>query len=189
MPPVPAPTPLAILAIDDSPAHISFLRRVLDRHGLLYTLQRSQTSTRTKPVDRVNRVGLAVRIVGKQIIRRLRHGVDLRTCRLERLEKLFWCTIGEETFSLVVRLCKDHNIGCKDAEPSRSRGINVRRWQEGENIDIAARDISPLLVMEVRKVQLWPMMATPDPLDLSIDSRWREIGMVSKSQRYGVELF
>jgi CheY-like chemotaxis protein len=39
MPPVPAPTPLAILAIDDSPAHISFLRRVLDRHGLLYTLQ------------------------------------------------------------------------------------------------------------------------------------------------------
>ena len=30
MPPVPAPTPLAILAIDDSPAHISFLRRVLD---------------------------------------------------------------------------------------------------------------------------------------------------------------
>jgi CheY-like chemotaxis protein len=39
MPPVPAPTPLAILAIDDSPAHISILRRVLDRHGLLYTLQ------------------------------------------------------------------------------------------------------------------------------------------------------
>jgi CheY-like chemotaxis protein len=38
MPPVPSPTPLAILAIEDSPAQIFFIRRVLERHGLLYTL-------------------------------------------------------------------------------------------------------------------------------------------------------
>jgi chemotaxis family two-component system response regulator Rcp1 len=39
MPPVRAPTPLTILAVEDSPAQIAFIRRVLDRHGLLYTLQ------------------------------------------------------------------------------------------------------------------------------------------------------
>jgi len=39
MPPVRAPTPLAILAVEDSPAQIAFIRRVLDRHGLRYTLQ------------------------------------------------------------------------------------------------------------------------------------------------------
>jgi len=39
MPPVPSPTPLAILAVDDSPAQIAFIRRVLERHGLLYTLR------------------------------------------------------------------------------------------------------------------------------------------------------
>ena len=39
MAPVRAPTPLAILAVEDSPAQIAFIRRVLDRHGLRYTLQ------------------------------------------------------------------------------------------------------------------------------------------------------
>jgi CheY-like chemotaxis protein len=39
MPPVRSPTPLAILAVEDSPAQIAFIRRVLDRHGLRYTLQ------------------------------------------------------------------------------------------------------------------------------------------------------
>jgi chemotaxis family two-component system response regulator Rcp1 len=33
------PTPLAILAIEDSPTQLFFIRRVLDRHGFLYTLQ------------------------------------------------------------------------------------------------------------------------------------------------------
>jgi CheY-like chemotaxis protein len=39
MPPVPSPTPLSILAVEDSPAQLFFIRRVLERHGLFYTLQ------------------------------------------------------------------------------------------------------------------------------------------------------
>jgi len=39
MPPVPSPAPLAILAIEDSPAQIFFIRRVLERHQFCYTLQ------------------------------------------------------------------------------------------------------------------------------------------------------
>src|SRR5919109_1938271 len=39
MPPILSPAPLAILAVEDSPAQLFFIRRVLDRHGLLYTLQ------------------------------------------------------------------------------------------------------------------------------------------------------
>jgi CheY-like chemotaxis protein len=39
MPSVPSPTPLSILAVEDSPAQLFFIRRVLERHGLLYTLQ------------------------------------------------------------------------------------------------------------------------------------------------------
>jgi hypothetical protein len=39
MPPVPSPTPFAILAIEDSPAQIFFIRRVLERHQFCYTLQ------------------------------------------------------------------------------------------------------------------------------------------------------
>ena len=39
MPIFPSRTPLAILAIDDSPAHIYLLRRMLDTHGFPYTLQ------------------------------------------------------------------------------------------------------------------------------------------------------
>ena len=39
MPSVPSPTPLSILAVEDSPAQLFFIRRVLEKHGLLYTMQ------------------------------------------------------------------------------------------------------------------------------------------------------
>jgi CheY-like chemotaxis protein len=39
MPSASSPTPLSILAVEDSPAQLFFIRRVLEKHGLLYTLQ------------------------------------------------------------------------------------------------------------------------------------------------------
>ena len=45
MPSSPSSTPLAILAVEDSPAQIFFIRRVLDRHGFMYTLQVMENGT------------------------------------------------------------------------------------------------------------------------------------------------